>query len=73
MAEDSTARLDSYLDEGQVLVAVVGDRVVGHLQLVDAHDAQRSEIKNMAVEPSFRRRGVGRTLIEAAVELTAHT
>ena len=35
MAEDSTAQLDSYLDAGQVLVAVAGDRVVGHLQLVD--------------------------------------
>ena len=69
MAEDSTAQLDSYLDAGQVLVAVSGDRVVGHLQLVDDDDAQRSEIKNMAVEPSFRRRGVGRTLIEATVDL----
>ena len=69
MAEDSTAQLDSYLDAGQVLVALAGDRVVGHLQLVDAHDAQRSEIKNMAVEPSFRGRGVGRTLIKAAVDL----
>ena len=69
MAEDSTAQLDSYLDAGQVLVAVAGDRVVGHLQLVDDGDAQRSEIRNMAVEPSFRGRGVGRTLIGAAVDL----
>ena len=69
MAEDSTAQLDSYLDAGQVLVAVAGDRVVGHLQLVDDDDAQHCEIKNMAVEPSFRGRGVGRTLIEAAVDL----
>jgi ribosomal protein S18 acetylase RimI-like enzyme len=69
MAEDSTAQLDSYLDAGQVLVALAGDRVVGHLQLVDDGDPQSSEIKNMAVEPSFRRRGVGRTLLEAAVDL----
>jgi hypothetical protein len=34
-AEDSAAQLDSYLDAGQVLVAVDGDRIVGHLQLVD--------------------------------------
>ena len=69
MAEDSTAQLDSYLDAGQVLVAVAGDRVVGHLQLVDADDAHHSEIKNMAVEPSSRGRGVGRALLEAAVDL----
>ena len=69
MAEDSPAQLDSYLDAGQVLVALAGDRVVGHLQLVGTDDAQHSEIKNMAVEPSFRGRGVGRTLIGASVEL----
>ena len=69
MAEDSRAQLDAYLDTGQVLVARAGDRVVGHLQLVDAHDQQHSELKNMAVEPTYRRRGVGRTLIEAAVDL----
>ena len=69
MAEDSPAQLDSYLDSGQVLVALAGDRIVGHLQLVEAHDAQHSEIKNMAVEPSFRGRGVGRTLITAAIDL----
>ena len=69
MAEDSQAQLDSYLDAGQVLVALAGDRVVGHLQLVDAQDGQHSEIKNMAVEPSYRGRGVGRTLIDAAVDL----
>jgi ribosomal protein S18 acetylase RimI-like enzyme len=69
MAEDSQAQLDSYLDAGQVLVALAGDRVVGHLQLVDTQDAEHSEIKNMAVEPSYRGRGVGRILIDAAVGL----
>jgi lactoylglutathione lyase len=53
MAEDSDAELDSYLEAGQVLVAVAGQRVVGHLQLVDDADARQSEIKNMAVEPAL--------------------
>lgn len=69
MAEDSDAQLDSYLDAGEVLVAVAGRQVVGHLQLVDAADADQSEIKNMAVEPAHRHRGIGRALIRAAVEL----
>jgi GNAT superfamily N-acetyltransferase/catechol 2,3-dioxygenase-like lactoylglutathione lyase family enzyme len=69
MAEDSPPQLDSYLDAGQVLVALAGDRVVGHLQLIDTDDPQHGEIRNMAVEPSFRGRGVGRTLIDAAVDL----
>jgi GNAT superfamily N-acetyltransferase len=69
MAEDSAAQLDSYLDVGEVLVAVAGDRVVGHLQLVDTTDVQQTEIKNMAVEPAVRRRGIGKALIRAAAEL----
>ena len=69
MAEDSAAQLDSYLDAGQVLVAVAGDRVVGHVQIVDSNEALQGEIKNMAVEAPFRGRGIGRTLINAAVDL----
>lgn len=69
MAEDSAAQLDSYLNAGQVLVAVADDTVVGHLQLVDAADAQQSEIKNMAVATAYRGRGIGRALIHAAVDL----
>jgi lactoylglutathione lyase len=61
-AEDSAAQLDGYLEAGDVLVAVERDRVVGHLQLVDG------EIKNMAVDAAHRGRGIGRRLIEAAVE-----
>ena len=67
LAEDSEAQLDSYLDDGEVLVAVAGDRIVGHLQLVEAAGGGRSEIKNMAVDPAHRRNGVGRLLVDAAV------
>jgi ribosomal protein S18 acetylase RimI-like enzyme len=67
-AEDSAAELDSYIDAGQVVVARLGDAIVGHLQLVDAAHGAPCEIKNMAVEPSHRGRGIGRSLIVAAVE-----
>ena len=40
-AEDSAAELDSYMDAGEVLVAIASDGVVGHLQLIDA-DGTRS-------------------------------
>ena len=45
-----------------MIVARAGDGIVGHLQLVDG------EIKNMAVAPSHRGLGIGRALIDAAVE-----
>ena len=69
MAEDSAEALDSYLDAGEVLVAVAGGRVIGHLQLIDTSEPPGSEIKNMAVESAYRRRGIGSKLVEAAVEL----
>jgi GNAT superfamily N-acetyltransferase len=68
-AEDSAVQLDAYLEKGDVLVARQGGRVVGHLQLVETADAEHREIKNMAVVPAYRGRGVGRALIEAAVDV----
>jgi ribosomal protein S18 acetylase RimI-like enzyme len=68
-ADDSAQQLDAYLNAGELLVAIAGDRVVGHLQLVDAADGHAREIKNMAVEVQHRGRGIGRRLIDAAIEL----
>jgi lactoylglutathione lyase len=68
-AEDSAAALDAYIDSGEVLVATARNRVVGHLQLVDL-DTDTSEIKNMAVQATHRRRGIGRMLLDAAIDRT---
>ena len=67
MAEDSEAQLEAYLDAGDVLVATADGEIVGHVQIVDAGDGH-SEIKNMAVDASYRRRGIGRRLVEAAID-----
>jgi GNAT superfamily N-acetyltransferase len=67
-AEDSAAQLDAYIDAGEVLVAIAKDAVVGHLQLLD-DGADTSEIKNMAVEATYRGRGIGRRLVETAIDL----
>jgi ribosomal protein S18 acetylase RimI-like enzyme len=71
MAEDSARELDSYLDAGVVLVAACGEEIVGHLQLTDTPIADEIEVKNLAVRPAHRRRGIGRALIAAALELAA--
>jgi ribosomal protein S18 acetylase RimI-like enzyme/catechol 2,3-dioxygenase-like lactoylglutathione lyase family enzyme len=64
-AEDSASELDAYIDDGEVLVAIAGGRVLGHLQLTTQGD--RGEIKNMAVVAEHRGRGIGRRLVEAAL------
>jgi len=69
-AEDSAEELDAYIEAGEVLVAIAKDSVVGHLQLTDGHGTDTSEIKNMAVEATYRGRGIGRSLIDAAIDLT---
>ncbi len=66
LAEDSPEALAAHLDLGEVLVAKDGALIVGHIQLVSSGDGQL-EIRNMAVEPTRQGRGIGRSLVEAAL------
>ena len=52
-----------------MLVARNGDAIVGHLQITDTGRPAEAELKNMAVDPSHQRRGIGRALVAAAIEL----
>jgi ribosomal protein S18 acetylase RimI-like enzyme len=67
LAEDSAEQLDASIDGGRVLVAVDGDRAIGHIQVVDTGRPGEIEIKNMAVDTAHQRRGVGRALVAEAV------
>jgi ribosomal protein S18 acetylase RimI-like enzyme len=69
LAEDSARELDGYIYAGRVLVAVDGEQILGHVQLTETGRPAEAELKNMAVEPCHRRRGVGRALVEAAIAL----
>jgi len=71
LAEDSAAELDSYIEAGRVLVARSGSEVIGHLQLTGTGDPGQAEIKNMAVTESRQGQGIGRRLVQAAVDLVA--
>jgi GNAT superfamily N-acetyltransferase len=71
LAEDSAAELDSYIDDGRVLVATSAGEIIGHLQLTGTSDPRQVEIKNMAVREDRQGQGVGRRLIQAAVDLAA--
>jgi GNAT superfamily N-acetyltransferase len=69
LAEGSPTQLDSYLHCGRVLVAIEDDRILGHLQLTETAVPGEVEIKNMGVLESHRRRGIGRMLVESAIQL----
>lgn len=69
LAEDSEQALDGYIESGRVLIAQEGEEIVGHLQLTDAAERAEVEIKNMAVDPAYQGRGIGRALIESAIGL----
>jgi GNAT superfamily N-acetyltransferase len=70
-AEDSAAQLDIYLDLGRVLVARRALEPLGHLQLVETPREGEVELKNMAVRADQRGTGIGRQLLEAALDLSA--
>jgi GNAT superfamily N-acetyltransferase len=71
LAENSQVQLDSYLNAGRVLVAVLGAEIVGHLLLTDAGTAAEVEIKNMAVRVADQGRGIGARLVRAALDVAA--
>ena len=66
-AEDSAVQLDSYIDDGRVLTARIGDEVVGHLHLVEPRSVGDIELKSMAVVAARRGTGIGTSLVEHAV------
>ena len=71
LAEDSRSQLDAYLNLGRVLVAIDEHDIIGHIQIVRGPGAGQCEVKNMAVRVSHQGRGIGRTLVEAAIDLVA--
>jgi len=69
LADDSDVEIGRYRDAGDVLVAVDADRIVGHAQVLHAGTWQ---LNSIAVAESHRRLGLGRALIEAAIEHVRH-
>jgi GNAT superfamily N-acetyltransferase len=67
-AEDSEEQLDSYIDLGRLWVARTSDgETMGHLHAVP-REAEVWEVTNTAVAESARGQGVGRALLERAVD-----
>ena len=68
-AEDSETLLKAYVDLGRVWVARgEAGEILGHLQVIDEDDGSAWEVKNTAVVPEARGRGIGRLMLERAVD-----
>ena len=65
-ADDSEQQIDTYLHVGAVFVAEDDGEIIGHLQLIARNDT--AELKSMAVAKTRRGEGVGRALVQAALE-----
>ena len=68
-AEDSETLLEAYVDLGRVWVARgEAGEILGHLQVIAEDDGSAWEVKNTAVVPEARGRGIGRLMLERAVD-----
>jgi GNAT superfamily N-acetyltransferase len=67
LADDSPVAVSTYRDAGRVLVARDGTRIVAHLQLTSTSD--ETEVKSLAVREDRQGEGIGRLLVEHAIEL----
>ncbi|NMN97244.1 GNAT family N-acetyltransferase [Antrihabitans stalactiti] len=69
LAEDSDTKLDEYIDSGRVWVAVTEQaEVVGHIHAVASVDGSTWEVVNTAVVEDRQGIGIGRRLLERAVD-----
>ena len=60
--------LDGYINDGEVLVAVLDGRAVGVLQITETGAIDELEINILAVDDERQRRGIGSALVGACFE-----
>lgn len=67
LADPDERKISAYLDGSRAFVAAFSGGVVGVLVLKPS-DAVEAEIMNIAVEPDYRRKGIGSALVRFAVD-----
>jgi len=65
---DSETGIQRYLtrNPGMSFIARTGDRIVG--AVLAGHDGRRGYIHHLAVDPQWRKKGIGTRLVSAAIE-----
>ncbi|KPB05933.1 GNAT family N-acetyltransferase [Bacillus sp. CHD6a] len=69
MADESESVVKEYIAEGQMLAIVVGDDSVAGVALFVEESKGVIELKNIALDPEFRGRGLGKRVIDIAFEV----
>ena len=64
LGDEQESMIDRYLEEGALYIWKEGEETVGVCVVTDQGNGVL-ELKNIAVDPRFQRRGIGRAMIEA--------
>ena len=66
MADPSKEAIQKYLDKSEIYLAFIGDELVGVFVITKELDV--AEFKNLAVHEKHRGKGIGKQLIQHAIE-----
>ena len=64
LGDEQESMIDRYLEEGALYIRKEGEETAGVCVVTDQGNGVL-ELKNIAVDPRFQRRGIGRAMIEA--------
>jgi ribosomal protein S18 acetylase RimI-like enzyme len=70
----SEACFEGFIDDDVILIAEMGDRAIGYVQFgavsvpVESASAGDREVRRLYVHPEFQGRGVGKRLLDAALD-----
>lgn len=68
LADDSITQIARWIDHGLILTASAGDVMLGHVQIIEREPVGEFEIRSLSVAEGYERRGIGRSLVDAAAE-----
>lgn len=71
-ADDSESQIASYMELGELLVAITDSAIVGEALVTPIDEAGTFELKSLAVIESHRSKGIGAALVDAVAAHCRH-